>query len=117
MTYEKLGRHEEALRLRRDVYFRRMKLDGEEYISSLRAANNYANSLRKLQRFKKAKALLHRTIPVARRVLGEGHRLTLKLRWSYANALIADLREALGAIGSKLFTFFGGRSAPGLPPG
>ena len=33
---------------------------------------------------------MRRTIPVARRVLGEGHRLTLKMRWNYAMALYKD---------------------------
>ena len=55
----------------------------------------HVHGLVRLERFEEAKSLLRRTIPVARRVLGEGHRLTLKLRWSYANALITDLREAL----------------------
>ena len=41
-------------------------------------------------------------IPVARRVLGEGHSVTLKMRWIYAMALhkdadatLDDLREAV----------------------
>ena len=45
---------------------------------------------------------MRRTIPVARRVLGEGHRLTLKMRANYALALykdpaatLDDLREAV----------------------
>ena len=65
-------------------------------------ANNYASSLNGLQRFKEAKALLRRTMPVARRAVGEGHRLTLKMRWSYAQTLykdpsatLDDLREAV----------------------
>ena len=29
-------------------------------------------------------------MPVARRVLGEAHRLTLKMRWAYARALYGD---------------------------
>ena len=41
-------------------------------------------------------------MPVARRVLGEGHEVTLKMRWHYAGALylntsatLDDLREAV----------------------
>ena len=41
-------------------------------------------------------------MPVTRRVLGEGHILTLKMRWLYAQAIyrddgatLADLREAV----------------------
>ena len=41
-TYQKLGRLEEALRLRRDVYSGRLKLNGEEHEKTLIAANNYA---------------------------------------------------------------------------
>ena len=62
----------------------------------------YANSLEDLKRFEEAKALLRRTIPVSRRVLGEGHRLTLKMRWNYADVLyqdpgatLDDIREAV----------------------
>ena len=55
-----------------------------------------------LHRFEEAKALLRRTMPVARRVLGESHDLTLRMRWNYAVALyedpaatLDDLREAV----------------------
>ena len=42
------------------------------------------------QRFNEAKALLRKTIPVARRVLGESHILTLKMKKIYASALYRD---------------------------
>ena len=52
-----------------------------------------------------AKSLLQKTIPVARRVLGEGHELTLTMRWLYAEALyedpdatLDDLREAVTSL-------------------
>jgi hypothetical protein len=45
---------------------------------------------------------LRKMIPIARRVLGEGSELTLRMRWDYANALykadgatLDDLREAV----------------------
>jgi len=84
MTYQALGRFDEALRMRRDVYSGRLKLNGEEHETTLRAANNYADSLVNLERFEEAKALMRKTMPVARRVLGEGDRLTLKMRMIYA---------------------------------
>ena len=69
---------------------------------SLQAANNYTSSLAHLKRFEEAKALLRRTVPVARRVLGDGHRVTLKMRWTYsqtlyedAGATLDDVREAV----------------------
>ena len=67
-----------------------------------RAANNYAKSLISIKRFEEAKALLRKTVPVARRVLGDGKDLTLKMRWNYAMALykddgatLSDLRKAV----------------------
>ena len=65
-------------------------------------AYNYANSFSELRRFEEAKALLRKTLPVARRVLGESHELTLRMRRIYADALylddavtLDDLREAV----------------------
>merc|ERR1719409_1104523 len=69
-AYFALGRSEQALQLKRDVYSGRVDMLGEEHEETLRAANNYANSLVDLERFEEAKALLRRTIPVTRRVLG-----------------------------------------------
>ncbi len=57
---------------------------------TITAANNYAVSLVKLRRFEEARSLQRRTIPVARRVLGETHRLTLKTRSMYAQGLYQD---------------------------
>jgi len=69
--------------------------------------HNYANCLAGLQRFEEAKSLLRKTLPVARRVLGESDRTTLLLGWCYANALykndnatLDDLREAVGTFES-----------------
>ena len=63
---------------------------------------HYASSLLSLDRFEEAKLFLRKTIPVARRVLGETRELTLKMRWAYAMALygdddatLDDLREAV----------------------
>ena len=101
-TYEDLGQMDKALSLQRDVCLGFLELHGDDDISTLRAALNYANSLNVLRRFKEARELYLKNIPVARRVLSEGHELTLKLRWSYAEALyydkdatLDDLREAV----------------------
>ena len=55
-----------------------------------------------LERYEEAKALLHETILVARRVIGETGEHTLRLRWTYAQTLyldtgasLCDLREAV----------------------
>ena len=65
-------------------------------------ANNYASSLLKLRRFEEAKSLLRKTMPVARRVLGDTDKITLKLRLCYVHALhtdpaatLDDIREAV----------------------
>ena len=89
-TYTSLGRHEEALRTERDVYFGRLKLNGVEHSLTITAANNYASSLEKLQRFAEAKALMRKTIPVARRNFGDSTELTLQLRVNYTAALYMD---------------------------
>ena len=101
-TYQVLGRVDEALPLRRDVYSGWSKFLGEEDKATLRTANNYASSLLKLERFEEAKELLRKTIPVARRALGENDETTLRMRWYSAMALCSgagvtldDLREAV----------------------
>ena len=107
VTYRKLGRNEETLRLKLDVYSGRSKLHGEEHLETIRAAHNYANSLLDLRRFEEAKSLVRRTIPVARRVLGEEHSLTLRMSLIYGWALYKDpvatrddLREAVETLES-----------------
>jgi len=101
-TYQRIGRHEEGLRLWRDVYSETLKLNVEENVSTFRAASNYASTLKEMNRFEEAKSLLRKTIPVAQRVLGENDELMLIMTGNYAAALVsgdsatlADLREAI----------------------
>ena len=79
-----------------------MNIHGEEDRQVLLSVNNYADSLVDLQRFEEAKTLLRKTIPVARRIIGENDKLTLKMRWAYAwtlcddtGATLDDLRESV----------------------
>ena len=58
--------------------------------------------LLRLKRYGKAKVLLRKLTPVARRVLGDGAETTLRIRCTYADALykddaatLDDLREAV----------------------
>ena len=104
-SYARLKRLEEAQNLYRDVYFGQLKLYGAEDRQTLISASNYANTLVQLQHFEEAKALLRKAMPVARRVLGENHELTLKMRSLYAQSLYADngatldnLREAVSTL-------------------
>jgi len=101
-TYHQLERLEESLSLRRDVYSGNLQLHGEENEYTVRAALNYAVSLKDLQRFEEAKPMLLKMMPVARCVLGDSTDLTLKMRWIYAQSLfrddaatLDDLREAV----------------------
>ena len=89
ITYNELGRHEEALSLRRDVYFGRLKLSGKEHEETIREASNYAINLLDLRRFKEAKSLLCKWAPVAQRVFGAEHWRTLSLREDLARATLA----------------------------
>jgi len=105
ISYDELGRLEEAIRIKRDVYSGRLRLNGEEHERTLTAASNYAFSLLGRQRFEEAKSLLRKMMPVGRRVLGESHELTLRMRWNYASALnndpsatLDDLREAVSTL-------------------
>jgi len=102
ITYQVLGRLEDALRVRKDVYSGILKLRGEEHEDTLVEASNYAASLARLERFEEAKSLLRRILPVAQRVLGECQNTTLRMKTLYAQALykdagamLADLREAV----------------------
>jgi len=104
-TYGELGRSEQSICMRRDVYSGFLRLEGEEHEATVSAAYNYVVSLVDLQRFEEAKALLRKMIPVARRALGENHDLTLMMRKIYAVALYRDtgatldnLREAVTTI-------------------
>ena len=105
MTYGELGRHGEAICLRQDIYSAYLRLEGEESEDTLRAAFNYANSLAHLERNAEAKVLMRKTLPVARRVLGKSHRVSLGMGWRYARLLfeddgatLADLREAVSTL-------------------
>ncbi len=101
-TYRALGRDEQALELKRDVYSGRLQLNGVEHENTLIAANNYAAMLKDLKHFEEAKFLLRKIIPVARRVVGDNDEATLRMKWNYAMALcndtgatLDDLREAV----------------------
>jgi hypothetical protein len=89
-TYDALGRLDEGMRLRQDTYSGWLKLKGDAHEQTLREAASCAITLSKLQRFAEAKALLLKTIPVARRVLGDSHDFTLRMRLVYAQSIYKD---------------------------
>ena len=70
--------------------------------SSIQAAFNYATPLFELQHFDEVKNLLRYWMPVAQRVLGDNHEVTLRMKDVYARALykadgatLDDLLEAV----------------------
>ena len=104
LTYEALGRVEEAMRLRRDVYLGWLQFKGEEHYHSLRESNNYAFSLIDLERFEEAKTLMRKTMPVARRTLGESNDTTLRTRCIYAQAIYRDPAATLDHLRESMTT-------------
>ena len=99
-----LGRQEQGLKLERDVYYGYLRLNGEEDGDTFAAANNYAISLTKLKRFEEVKSLLRKTMPVARRILGDSTDTTLRMRWIYAEALYKDLGATLDDVREAVTT-------------
>ena len=95
-SYKMVGRLEDALPMQRDVYTGRVKLNGEEHDETLREANNYTTLLIELERFEEAKSLLRKTMPVARRVLGEDDIITLIMSSVYAEACYKDTSATAG---------------------
>ncbi len=91
--------------MRQEVYSGRLKLLGEDHSQTLGAACNYAVSLVDLQRFEEAKALMRKTMPVARRVLGEGNETTLRTRSLYAAAIYSDTGATLEDLREAVTTF------------
>ena len=67
-----------------------LKLLGDEHEETLVAAGNYAATLVDLKHFQEAKALVRKTMPVARRVLGKSDETTLRMRAIHARALYSD---------------------------
>ena len=75
----------------------------DEGVSTMLLVNdNSTDGWRQAKRFEEAKSLLRKTMPVARRVLGDNEETTLRMRWSFVQALyndpdatLDDLREAI----------------------
>ena len=103
-VYFSLGREDEALAIDREVYSGTLRLNGEDHKDTILAANNYARTLNRLQRFEEAKSLSRKMMLVARRVLGESNEVTLKIRWHYATAFYLDPAASLGDLREAVTT-------------
>ena len=88
----------------RDVYSGDLRLYGEEHKETLIDSHNYANNLICLERFGEVKQLLHKLLPVARRVLAEGDSTMLKMRKTYARALYRDPAVTLDDVRESVTT-------------
>ncbi len=106
IAYQNLGRFEESLRLRREVYSGRLKFNGKQHSDTFIAALNYASTLSRseLQRFEETKSFLVPLIPVARRALGESDDTTLKMRSLHARVLYTDPGSTLDDIREAVTT-------------
>ena len=101
-SYEALGRLEEASEQYRQVYHGLMNTLGEEHLDTIGAANNYASSFARRERYAEARSLLRKTMPVARRVLPENDEAWFMMRMNFAAVLyepdyatVDDVREAV----------------------
>ena len=73
--------------------------------SASKEAVNLGNCLGRSERLGEAKSLLRKTVPVARRVLGESSDLTLMMRKTYAEALCKDNRATFDDLCKAVRTY------------
>ena len=100
-----VGRINDAMRLRQEVFSETLKLFGEEHSETLIEANNYVCLLIELDRFEEVKLLLRKPMPLAQRVFEDSHELTLRMRWAYATVLYKDDGATLDDIREAVETF------------
>ena len=84
--YRSLGRLDEALAIRRELYARSVALSLPPAFLYLRVLN-LSSSLQHARRHAEAKSFLREQVPKARRALGEVHELYLKLCLNYGQAI------------------------------
>ena len=100
--YIALGRSDEALVMRRDIYERTSKLDGIDDQNTIISATRLADALINEGCYGEARAFCAKQSRVARRVLGSESTETLAFRLHYAISLYNDggsrLDEALAIL-------------------
>ena len=94
-TYASLGRFEEALRMRQEVYLGHLECFGEEDRGTIVSATNYASCLIDVKDFEEAKRLLRKTMAASRRVLGMSHEFTFNATTIYVEVIYKDTRTTL----------------------
>lgn len=100
MTYQALGRHKEALSMRRDVYSGWVKLQGPRDDRTILSAGNLSDLMVTNDLWDEAKQFLSEQIPLALEVFGPDNDATLRMRWRYALALESEgrLTEAVAIL-------------------
>ena len=88
--HEDLGRHDEALVLKRETYARRVATRGVSHLDAIVCGSNLVASMLSLKLWDEAKSLgRDHLLPVARQSLGADHDETLKINHRLAAALVA----------------------------
>ena len=85
--YGELGRHPDALRVRREILAMRRKIYAPEDLPVLHDVTNLGVSLNHLRMYTESQPLWRKYIPVARRVLGRDHNLTTTMIKGLAAAI------------------------------
>lgn len=87
ITYRRLGRHEEALCVRREDFAQTVALCGSSSRDTFAAVISMANSLVEAEQFDEAKHLLLENITAAQSTIGDNDKVTLGLRNVYGTVL------------------------------
>ena len=87
---EELGRLDEALVLTREVYTRRVAMFGVSNEDTLLSALNLIISYTRALRFAEAKKMILEQLPIANRVLGKDHQMTLAFQRNIVIGLLRD---------------------------
>ena len=107
ISYLRLGRLEEALQMKRDVYsgHSRHRDLGPLHQNTLKAALNLSTALVNAGDYAEARAFTRDQTELARRALGADHPVTLDFQWGYSRAFTLDKgvsAEQLGEVATAL---------------
>jgi hypothetical protein len=91
-SYERLGREEEAVRMRRDIYSGHLRGRdlGPLHHNTLGAALNLSTSLVDAGNYAEARAFMRDQMELAKRAFGADHPTTLDFQWGYSRAFRLD---------------------------
>jgi hypothetical protein len=92
VCYTELGRHEEALELRRAIYAKISSIDDCRNHILFTCSLNLAISLHGTRRYSEAISFMREQLPKARRAFGAEHDIVIHFRWTYGVALLDGSR-------------------------